>query len=474
MNHELIQYLQKQILTTDDRLKHFTHSLNGEKYPQRFLYVKLQKYISDFLSKKSQNRMVIIPGFRGVGKTTLMAQVCSEFKKKDFQVFFLSIEDLRNYFDVGINEIISAYEKIIGENLESVKKPILMFFDEVQTDPKWAITLKSLFERTNNVFFCSTGSSAIILQSTPNIARRAVFEPMTPMCFGEYQMIKNKIYPTPGLKSKIRQAIYFSETAEDAFSKLAGLAGGVNSYWSKVDRDDIKKYLSYGTFPFTLTMPDEISIYNNISLLLEKIVKQDMPILGNFDQDTLGAVKRILVAIADNDVTSLSALADKFEINRLTIANIFDVLEKAELLVKIPPHGSNMTIANKPNKYLFMSPAIRMSFFYFTGNENTYSTRQGKLLEDSIGAHLYREFILRSDGIIRYDSAQGGADFILQIGNTKKIVIEVGLGSKDKRQVINTMRKIKSDYGIIFSNTELKFDREANIVSIPLDYYFLM
>lgn len=474
MNQDLIQYLQKQILTTDDRLKHFTHGPNGEKHPQRFLYVKLQKYISDFLNKKSSNRMVVIPGLRGVGKTTLMAQVCSEFKKKDSQVLFLSVEDLRNYFDVGINEIMSAYEKIIGENLESVKKPILIFFDEVQTDPKWAIMLKSLFERTNNVFFCSTGSSAIVLQSTPNIARRAIFEPMTPMCFGEYQMIKNKIYPTPGLKNKIRQAIYFSETAEDVYNNLSVLEGQINGYWSKIDRNDIKKYLSYGTFPFALVMPDEISIYNNISLLLDKIIKQDMPILGSFDQDTLGAVKRIIFAIAENDVTSLSTLADKFNINRLTIANIFDVLEKAELLVKIPPHGSNMTIANKPNKYLFMSPAIRMSFFYFTGNENTYLTRQGKLLEDSIGARLYREFILRSDGIIRYDSAQGGADFILQIGNTKKIVVEVGLGSKDKKQVINTMRKIKSDYGVIFSNSERKFDKETNIVSIPLDYYFLM
>ncbi len=474
MNQDLIQYLQKQILTTDDRLKHFTHNLNGEKHPQRFLYVKLQKYINDFLDKKSQNRMVIIPGFRGVGKTTLMAQVCSEFKKKDIQILFLSVEDLRNYFEVSINEIISAYEKIIGENLESVKKSILIFFDEVQTDPKWAITLKSIYERTNSVFLCATGSSAIVLQSTPNIARRAIFEPMTPLCFGEYQMIKNKIYPTPGLKNKIRQAIYFSETAEDVYNKLSGLEGQINGYWSQIDRNDVKKYLSYGTFPFALTMPDEISIYNNISLLLEKVIKQDMPILGSFDQETLGMVKRILLAMAENDVTSLSTLSDKFKINRLTIANIFDVLERAELLVKIPPHGSNMTIANKPNKYLFMSPAIRMSFFYFTGNENTYLTRQGKLLEDSIGAHLYREFILRGDGVIRYDSAQGGADFILQIGNTKKIVVEVGLGSKDKKQVISTMRKIKSDYGLIFSNTELKFDGEVNIVSIPLDYYFLM
>jgi predicted AAA+ superfamily ATPase len=178
--------------------------------------------------------------------------------------------------------------------------------------------------------------------------------------------------------------------------------------------------------------------------------------------------------MAENDVTSLTTLADKFGLSRLTLANIFDVLEKAELLVKISPHGSNMTIANKPNKYLFMSPAIRMSFFYFSGNEGTYSTRQGKLLEDSIGAHLYREFILRGVGVIRYDSAQGGADFILQIGNDRKIVIEVGLGKKDKKQVMATMRKIKSDYGIIFSSNELNMDMQENIVSVPLDYYFLM
>jgi len=474
MNQDLIQYLQKQILTTNDRLKHFTHGANGEKHPRRFLYVKLQKYITDFLAKKSSNRMVIIPGFRGVGKTTLMAQVYSDFKSKDFQVFFLSVEDLRNYFEVSINEIFSAYEKIIGENLESIKKPILIFLDEVQTDPKWAITLKSLFERTNNIFLCATGSSAIGLQTTPNIARRATFEPMTPMSFGEYQMIKNKVYPTPNLKNRIRQAVYFSQTAQEAHAKLKELGSDVNAYWSKVDRNDIKKYLSYGTFPFSLMMPDEVSIYNNISSLLDKIIKQDMPILGSFDQDTLGAIKRILVAIAENDVTSLTTLAEKFGINRLTIANIFDALEKAELVIKIPPHGSNMTIANKPNRYLFMSPAIRMSFFYFTGNESTYLTRQGKLLEDSIGAHLYREFILRGDGIIRYDSAQGGADFILQIGNSKKIVIEVGLGSKDKKQVINTMRKIKSDYGVVFSNTELKVDKEVDVISIPLDYYFLI
>lgn len=473
MNQELIQYLQKQIFTFNERLKNFTHSPSGKKYPNRFLFVKLKKYINDFLGQANANKMVIIPGFRGVGKTTVMAQIASEFKNKDIRILFLSIEDARNLFNVGIAEIISAYEEIIGENLESVKNPILIFLDEAQMDPKWAVTLKSLYERTSKVFFCCTGSSAIILQTTTNLARRAIFERMPPMCFSEYEMVAHNIYPI-GIKEKIRQTIYFSKNAEDVYNNLIKLQSDVNKYWSKVNRNDVKKYLSYGTLPFALIMPNEVSIYNSISLLLDKIIKQDMPTMGNFDMETLGAVRRILFAIAENDTTSLKKLEEKFGVNRLTIANIFDALEKAELLIKIYAHGSNMTTANKPNKYLFMSPAIRMSFFYFTGNESAYLTRQGKLLEDSIASHLYREFILRSNGNIRYDSAQGGADFILQIENNKKIVIEAGLGKKDIKQVVNTMEKIKSDYGVIFSTTELKFDSATNIVSVPLDYYFLM
>lgn len=473
MNQELIQYLQQQIRTTDERLKRFTHDLNGKRYPKRFMFVKLNQYINDFLSKKSGNKMVIIPGFRGVGKTTLMAQVCGEYKSKGNNVLFLSIEDAKNLFNAGIAELMSAYEDILGNDLESGKEPILIFLDEIQSDEKWAITLKSLFEKTSNIFFCCTGSSAIILQTTQNLARRAIFEKLPPMCFTEYEMIKNDVYP-PGLKEKIRQAVYFSKDVDEASKKLLELQSAVNQYWSKVNRADIKEYLSYGTLPFALMMPSESAVYDSILLLLEKIIKLDLPILGNFDMETLGAVKRILFAIAENDTTSLNSLEEKFKINRLTIANIFEALEKAELLIKIPAYGSNMTVAKKPMKYLFMSPAIRMSFFYFTGQESTYLTRQGKLLEDSVGSHLYREFILRNQGAIRYDSAQGGADFILQILNNKQIIVEVGMGSKDKKQIVNSIKKIKSDYNLIFSNSELKIDQDLKIAFIPLDYYFLM
>ncbi|MDO8505417.1 MAG: AAA family ATPase [bacterium] len=474
MNTELVQYLQQQIRTTDERLKRFTHSIDGKKHPRRFMFKKLQQYVEGFLSKKSGTKMVIIPGFRGVGKTTLMAQVGTEYKSKVGSILFLSIEDAHNLFDVGIAELMSAYEDILGNALESVKEPILIFLDEIQSDPKWAVSLKSLFEKTSNVFFCCTGSAALILQTTTNLARRAVFEKMPPLCFTEYAMIKNGVFPTAGLKEAIRQAVYFSENANGVHEALLALQPSVNQYWTKVNRADIKEYLSYGTLPFSFVMPSETAVYDSISLLLDKIIKLDLPMLGNFDIGTLGAVKRILFAIAENDSTSLNVLEERFNINRLTIASIFNALEKAELLIKIPAYGSNMTSAKKANKYLFMAPAIRMSFFYITGQENTYLTRQGKLLEDSVGSHLYREFILRGQGAMRYDSAQGGADFILQIANSKQIIIEVGMGNKDKKQIVNSMGKIKSDYNVIFSNSELAIDQTLNIVSIPLDYYFLM
>lgn len=74
--------------------------------------------------------MVIIPGFRGVGKTTLMAQTSTEYQHKVGKIRFLSIEDAKNLFDAGIAELMAAYEEILGDNLESVKEPILIFLYE--------------------------------------------------------------------------------------------------------------------------------------------------------------------------------------------------------------------------------------------------------------------------------------------------------------------------------------------------------
>jgi predicted AAA+ superfamily ATPase len=474
MRQDLIAYLQHQINTTDARLRRFTHDVQGNVYPKRLMFAPLDGYIQDFLEKKSATKMVVMPGFRGVGKTTLMSQLCVANKNKVTHVLFLSIEDAMTLFNVGILGLMSAYEEILGTELESITDPILVFLDEIQSDPKWAVSLKSLFEKTSRLFFCCTGSAAVVLQSTSNLARRAVFEKVPPMSFTEYELVKKGIPIPAGLGEKIRDALYLSGRADMVHARLLKLKPSVHQYWATVARSDIKKYLSYGTLPFALTMPNDLAVYDAISLLLDKVIAQDLPSLGHFDTATLNAVKRMLFVIAENDVTSLGKLEDVFKINRLTIGAVFDALEKAELLLKIPAYGSNMGVAKKAAKYLFSSPAIRMAFFFVTGRESTYLTRQGRLLEDAIGSHLYREFVAKGRGAIRYDSAEGGADFILQLLNRKQILIEVGMGNKDHRQLIQSQKKIESDYNLLFSNSDLSLNSPHNSVSVPLDYYFLM
>ncbi len=477
MNHELIQYLQKQIRTTEDRLTKYILDLKGNELPKRFLFVRLQKYIDDFLHKRSNNRLIIIPGLRGVGKTTLMAQICSDImiKNKNTEILFISVDEIKILFNVGILEIMQAYEEILGKDLESLSEEIVVFLDEVQSDNNWAKALKILHDKTSKIFFCCTGSSAVILQTTADLARgRAIFERMTPMCFSEYEMLRNKIFPTKYLKKSIRDIIYFSSNVKDAYNNLEGLKSLVNDYWSKIDRRDIDKFLTFGSLPFTLHLPNESIINDSISLLLDGIIKKDLPMLGGFDTKTLGQVKRLLFIISENDTTSLNTLEQILNIDRLTISSLLDALEKTELLIKVSAYGSNMSVAKKPAKYLFMSSAVRMSFFSISGQENTFFTRKGKLLEDSVGSHLYREFILRGNGAFRYDNSQNGADFILQLLNQKQIIIEVGLGKKDRRQILNTMNRVNCEYGIVFSSSPLFLDKEEKIINVPLDYYFLM
>jgi predicted AAA+ superfamily ATPase len=477
MKQELIQYLQKRLRTTVDVLEKHIKDNQGNVLPKRFLFVKIEKYLQDFLFNKSKNRFIIIPGLRGVGKTTLMAQICDDLMKKNkkIKVLFLSLDETKNLFNLGVSEIMEAYEEILGADLESLEEKVIIFFDEIQNDPKWAKTLKILHDKTSKIFFCCTGSSAVVLQTTPDIARgRAIFERMTPMCFTEYQMIDKNIFPTKGLKNDIKESIYFSTNAREVYDKLNKLQGAVNQYWAKINRKDVDKFLTFGSLPFTLQLPNESAIYDSILLLLDGIIKKDLPMLGNFDTKTLTQAKRLLFILAENDTTSLNNLEKILDIDRLTIAGLLEAFEKAELLIKVPAYGSNMSVARKPMKYLFMSPATRMSFFAISGQEGTLATRKGKLLEDLVAAHLYREFILRGVGAFRYDSSQIGADFILQIGNKQQIIIEVGLGKKDRKQILSSMKRISSDYGIVFSSSSLTIDQEEKIVNVPLDYYFLM
>ncbi len=477
MKPEIRQYVENQLVRAEARLAHYVGE-GSWNYPNRPVYYRVKKYVADFLDGQREVRWIIIPGLRGVGKTTTVAQTYFSFRKKVAKnhILYISVDDIVTA-GFSLREVLNTYEEVLGINFESLTEPVLLLIDEIQQDPQWAALLKGMYDKARNVFVVCTGSSAVQLQSNPDVARRGIFEKLYPLCFWEYQMLKNNVFPTKELKQSIKTALYDSVNAEQVFDRLKALEKGVTAQWNKYPEkeSEIQHFLATGTLPFTLKAPDA-QLYERISFLVDRMVNKDIQELGRFDAKTLGVIKRLLFIMADSlDGLSINKVSELLGVERPTLNAVLDALEKAEMIIKVPPYGSGMTAAKKPSKYLFMSPAIRMSLLSITGLDQTFLTRRGKLLEDVAGLHFYREFIAPGFGRLAYDSADAGADFILQISNKKQIAIEIGLGEKDLRQVRNTMEKVSCSYGLIFCSADsVVVSREDNIVKVPLEYFLLM
>ena len=478
MNEEILFFLQNQLQTNPQRLKNNIEDSSKKKYPQRHAFIKLKKYLDEFMKGHKEQRWIIMPGLRGVGKTTLLSQIyfyCLEnFQELDRQkIIYISVDDLKNKLDVSLDDALSGYFEILRTRIEELNHPVILLLDEVQYDANWAKILKTAWDKTKNLFIFCSGSSAISLQTNPDATRRSVVEKIYPVSFGEFLMIKYGILPEKSLKKDLKEAIYFSSTAEEVFRKLKKIEKRTLLAWTASPRLAQIEYLETGSLPFAINAPNKEKVYETIDLLLDKIISKDIQSLGKFDSDTLGIIKRLLFIVAESDTTSYSTLEKLLPIKRITIMNVFDVLEKAELIIKVSAYGSSTTVAKKPAKYLFMSPAIRQALMSITGLTGTLKTREGKLIEDVVGMHLYKEFITPSIATLTYDSAQSGADFILQFRDQRQIAIEVGRGKKGSRQLLNTMKKVKCNYGLSFGKNELFLHKEDHIVQIP-SYYFLL
>ncbi|MFA5993699.1 MAG: AAA family ATPase [Parcubacteria group bacterium] len=470
---KIIKFLQDQISQADFRAEAYIFDENRKVRPKRNIYVKLNKYLSDFFERKSAARWIVLTGLRGAGKTTVLSQLYYEKKKLDVRRLYLSVDHIVQILGVSLNDVLEVYEDLMGMAMERLDKPLFLFLDEIQYDEKWAITLKSLYDRTSNVFIFATGSSALALNTNPDIARRAIFEKLFPLSFTEYIKIKTGKQEDKRLCSEVRDIIFNSVSAQEVFDGLSKIEDKINAYWLDIERMEIERYMKYGSLPFMVSLNNESLVYDQINKTLDRIINSDVARTGQFNSETVSKIPSILYATADMDQVGYAKLAVIFDISRPKIMEIFSALEKTETLIRVYPHGSHLNQVKKPSKYLFASPAFRSMYYNFIGNVISQENYMGKLLEDTVGMYLSRFIFKKINTSLTYDNAQGGADFILGFAKDR-IIIEVGMGNKGVRQVVQTAGKVNAKYGIVISKSSLSIFEEENTIQIPLNYFLLV
>lgn len=472
---EIANYIRKQINNVDIVAKSYIQNNEGKNIPKRNIFVKLKKYVEDFFNG-GENRWVVLTGLRGVGKTTMAMNLYSEhYKNGKANRLYISVDKITELLGVSLFDVLTVYEEMKEQSFEEMETPLLLFIDEAQYDPKWAITLKDIYDRAHNVFIFTTGSSALSLNLNSDTARRPMFEKLYPLTFTEYIKLKNGIYESAGLSSKIKDAIFNSVNAKEVFDKLKKLEPTIEKYLLKINNSEFQDYLLYGSLPSLLFLPDNIKKQERIYQSLNRIVTDDISKMNDFDNDTIKKIPMLLYNLAQMDVAPYTSFSkEPLSINRHTVKNIFDVLEKTETITKIPAYSPSHTKQSRiSSKYVFSASAFRVSYFNTINSVTEEQHYYGKILEDIVALYLIKNVKTYQNHSLTYDAKEGGADYILSIGS-KKIVIEVGYGTKDYRQVLNSSKYIKPNYSLVISRDDLHLSPNEKALKIPIKYFTLM
>ncbi|MFH1298800.1 MAG: AAA family ATPase [Patescibacteria group bacterium] len=473
----VIDYVSKQMKETSGILRSKTRNSLGKVYPTRTIFIKIQQYVLQHLSisKIGDVRWVVVPGLRGVGKSTLLAQVYNQIiKSHDVEFIYFSLDEVVNSLGSNLHEVLNAYEKVADISLATHRKKIFLFLDEVHYDENWASVVKVLFDKNPNIFIFATGSSAVALQRNADEQRRLKVEPLYPMSFAEYMVVKHGVWPIKDLKKRVTEAIFFQDNASDIYARLKGVEGLVEQYWGKVPSNALSDYMFVGSIPFATVYEDKTQAFDAIYQTVRAIVEVDLPQLGNFKKTTAPYILQILSVLAISSGISTNKLASNLNIRHETVSDILVALVKAELVVEVQPYGSVKNKAKKPKKYLFMSPAIRASILFAVGGEDLIEKHKGELLEDVVGMYLYREMTAKHRGIISYYEKGHDlhVDFVVSVGG-KDIPLEVGMGKKDTKQLWGIMDRLNSPYGLICHSRGLEIYDER-VVKVPHDFFLLV
>ncbi len=468
----------------------------GKPNPTRYIF----SYYLTLLEKFAGNRLEeiekinLLSGIRGVGKTTLLAQLyyapkfIPPYRKtnygnvvsQNYDKIYLDVSRLAAE-GIGLTEFFNYYQEINNIRFVDLDKKLLILLDEVHYDEKWGLFLKNIFDATKNhknILVVATGSSALRIKLNPDLSRRSLLEELYPLKFNEYVILKNDILPQRGLSDNLIEAVLASKDAKELFEFYRNRQNEISRYFSKLPPDAEQDYLYFGGFPFVLRLKNKKSIvFELVSGVIDKLITKDLLEMKKFSSETISKIKDLLYLIASSDSTDIDKLCNTLKLDYRPVRGVLDVLVQSGVLVEVKSYGQKFVRVRKPIKFLFISPSLRISIL----NGILPPEVKGKILEDYLTLIFWKDFRKKEKkygGIeIMYDSSSGGADFVLRVGRDKKIIIEVGFGKEDDgiKQIENTGKTIGGyDYGIIIgqrTNLELASDK---IIKMPLSFWLAM
>lgn len=281
------------------------------------------------------NRLNIITGACGVGKTTLLLQYIKEnlYHKPD-EVIFVNLDDL--YF--SRNTLV----EFVGEFVKRGGKYI--FIDEVHKYRNWSQEVKNIYDYFPQLKITITGSSALdIYKGQADLSRRAILYKMNGLSFREFIELKYKHYfPVLQLEEILRNSM-------DEISLILKKIKPIKLF---------EEYLNSGYYPFFIE--GEAEYHTRLKQTVNHILDNDLPSVEKIDYNAVYKLRK-LISILSEIVPykpNISKLSEQIGVSRETLVKYLYLLERADLLMLLQTSIHGISKMNKPEKVYLNNPNL--------------------------------------------------------------------------------------------------------------------
>lgn len=353
---------------------------------------KKKRYLFDVID--FSQKLIIILGYRGTGKTTLLLQHLQSSHKKGI---YVSLDDL--YFES--NRLIPIIRDLYNQGFR------LFLLDEVHRYIMWSKDLKQLYDDYEDIQLMVTGSSVMdISKGSADLSRRASTYLLSGLSFREYLYFhQNEKLPKITLPEIISN---HHQIAPDLTEQLP-------------IKKEFDKYLHHGYYPFF--MEGLQHYFQKLQETLNLVIDTDITPYEELQYSTTRNMKKLLYVISQSvpftpNVVKLSAL---LQIPRNSTLRLLDYLNQAQIIHLLKSATKGLSYLQKPEKiYLqntnfihLFSPLqpdignIRETFFY---NQVSVSHQ--------VTAPKYGDFLVDNNYVFEVGGAQKKITQIKGVPNT--------------------------------------------------------
>ncbi len=286
--------------------------------------IQFDRYLNEEINWN--NRLIIIKGSRGVGKTTLLLKHIKQNNFKSTEVLYASLDDLwfNKYSIVQLGE---WWVQQGGKKL---------LLDEVHKYEGWTREIKNLYDRFPKLQMVLTGSSAIeIIKGEGDLSRRSLVYTLQGLSFREFMQIENNL--------KLD-----SYTLEELLHNSTEISNKISNKHKPLQH--FNNYLKGGYYPFY--KEDDKGYYQRIQQVIQLVMESDIPSIQHIEYSAVQMMKKLLIIIADlvPYKPNISKLSAQVGLSRETLVKYLQYLSQAGILQMLYSDTGGISLLNKPEK----------------------------------------------------------------------------------------------------------------------------